>query len=428
MMAAKVKVKSGDTMSALAKKAGVSLADFIAANPQITNPNLIRPGQVLNVPDAQPTASRTDSAASATPTPGSTPRLPAGPRNPGGVGNVGPFLPNEEEEVVAPVKPTWVKAKTIQTASGPVDVDANGIAADGSTPTAITQTDEKNTITSEKSDAYKKLFDEFNALGLGALVEDGKDLLMKATSVSAMPEALRGTKAYMTRFSANDARIKAGFKALSPAAYLALEDQYQNVMREYGLPASYYTPGLYGKQEGFEKLIASDISNLELGDRLMAAQDRVLNANPEVLKALKDFYPDIKDGDILAYTLDPENAIKNIQRKVTAAEIGGAAMQAGLTTNLARAEELQKYGVNKAAATEGFQAVAEVAPRGGQLAAIYGESPYTQQTAEQEIFNLTGSREARRQRQKVTGLEKATFGGQSGVTSGALARDRAGGI
>jgi hypothetical protein len=322
----------------------------------------------------------------------------------------------------------WVKAKTIQTASGPIDVDANGLAADGSTPTAITQTDEKNTITSEKSDAYKKLFDEFNALGLGALVEDGKDLLMKATSVSAMPEALRGTKAYMTRFSANDARIKAGFKALSPAAYLALEDQYQNVMREYGLPASYYTPGLYGKQEGFEKLIASDISNTELEDRLMVAQDRVLKSNPEVLKALKDFYPDIKDGDILAYTLDPENAIKNIQRKVTAAEIGGAAMQAGLTTNLARAEELQKYGVNKAAATEGFQAVAEVAPRGGQLAAIYGESPYTQQTAEQEIFNLTGSREARRQRQKVTGLEKATFGGQSGVTSGALARDRAGGI
>lgn len=423
MMASKVKVKSGDTMSALAKKAGVSLKAFIAANPQITNPNLIRPGQILNVPDAQPTASRTDSAASATPTPRSTPRLPAGPRNPGGVGNVGPFLPIEEEEVVAPVKPTWVKAKTIQTASGPVDVDANGIAADGSTPTAI---DEKDTITSEKSDAYQKLFDEFNALGLGALVEDGKDLLMKATSVSAMPDALRGTKAYMTRFSANDARIKAGYKALSPAAYLALEDKYQEVMREYGLPASYYTPGLYGKQEGFEKLIANDISNTELEDRLMVAQDRVLKSNPEVLKALKDFYPDIKDGDILAYTLDPENAIKNIQRKVTAAEIGGAAMQAGLTTNLARAEELQKYGVNKAAATEGFQAVAEVAPRGGELAAIYGESPYTQQTAEQEVFGLAGSVEASRQRRKLAGLERAEFSGQAGTAQGALGRERAG--
>jgi len=281
---------------------------------------------------------------------------------------------------------------------------------------------------SEMSDAYQRLYEKFSALGLGALVEDGKDLLMKATSISQMPEALRNTKAYMTRFSANDARIKAGLSALSPASYLAMEDKYQEVMRQYGLPASYYTPGLYGKQEGFEKLIANDISNTELEDRLIVAQDRVLKSNPEVTAALKQFYPDITNGDILAYTLDPKNAIKDIQRKVTAAEIGGAAIQSGLGTNLARAEELQRYGVDKAAATQGFATIGGGLQRGSELASIYGESPYTQATAESEIFNIPGAQEARKQRQKVTGLEKATLGGQSGVTSGALARDRAGGI
>jgi hypothetical protein len=289
---------------------------------------------------------------------------------------------------------------------------------------------EGNVITenSEMSDAYQRLYDEFNALGLGALVEDGKALLMKATSISAMPEALRNTTAYTTRFSANDARIKAGYKALNPAAYLALEDQYQEVMRQYGLPKSYYTPGLYGKQAGFEKLISNDISNLELGDRLLEAQDRVLKSNPEVLKALKDFYPDIKNGDILAYTLDPENGIKEIQRKVRISEIGGAALQqTGLTANLARAEELQRYGVDKAAATEGYSTIGDGLQRGSQLASIYQQDPYTQATAESEVFKLTGQQEARKQRQKVTGLEKATFGGQTGLTSGALARDRAGG-
>jgi hypothetical protein len=70
---------------------------------------------------------------------------------------------------------------------------------------------------SEMQDAYQRLYDEFNILGLGALVEDSKDLLMKATSVTAIPEALRNTKAYQTRFSANDARIKAGLRAISPA-------------------------------------------------------------------------------------------------------------------------------------------------------------------------------------------------------------------
>jgi len=286
----------------------------------------------------------------------------------------------------------------------------------------------------EMQDAYQLLFDEFSALGLGALVADGKDLLMKATSIAAMPDALRNTKAYITRFSANDARIKAGLTALTPAQYLAKEDAYQKVMRDSGLPESYYKTGLYGKQEGFDALLSNDVSAVELEDRISTAQNRVLNANPEVTAALKQFYPDITNGDILAYTLNPKNAIKDIQRKVTAAEIGGAALsqtdamgKSILTTSEARARELAGYGVDKAAATTGYSAIGAGLQRGSELAAIYGQSPYTQATAESEIFKLSGQQEARKQRQKVTGLEKATFGGQTGVTSGALARDRAGG-
>jgi hypothetical protein len=158
-------------------------------------------------------------------------------------------------------------------------------------------------------------------------------------------------KAYKTRFSANDARIAAGLRALSPAEYVGLEDKYQEVMRQSGLPESYYAKDATGKQIGFEKLIANDISNLELQDRIGTAQKRVLNANPEVTQALKQFYPDITNADILAYTLDPKNAIENIKRKVTAAEIGGAALQSGLQLALHRAEELQRYGVDKESAT-----------------------------------------------------------------------------
>jgi len=290
-------------------------------------------------------------------------------------------------------------------------------------------------ISSEMQDAYQRLFDEFSAIGLGGLVSDAKDLIMKATSISAVPDALRNTKAYMTRFSANDARIKAGLSALSPAEYLAKEDAYQKIMRNYGLPASYYKTGLYGKQEGFDKLLANDVSSVELEDRISTAQQRVLYANPEVSAALKKFYPDITDGDILAYALNPTNGLKDIQRKVTAAEIGGAALSQTdamgkpiLTTSEARARELAGYGVDKAAATEGYSAIGGGLQRGSELASIYGQSPYTQATAESEIFKLSGQQEARKQRQKVTGLEKATFGGQTGLTSGALARDRAGGI
>lgn len=37
-------------MALIARRTGVTLADLIAVNPQVTNPELIYPGQVLNLP------------------------------------------------------------------------------------------------------------------------------------------------------------------------------------------------------------------------------------------------------------------------------------------------------------------------------------------------------------------------------------------
>lgn len=278
-----------------------------------------------------------------------------------------------------------------------------------------------------RQSAYDTLYNEFKKYGLTSLVEAVKGLITDAnTSPSQLSIALQNTNEYKQRFSANQDRIKAGLAALTPADYIKMEDAYQEVMRNYGLPNSYYTKDATGRQVGFEKLLANDVSNTELEDRIMTAQQRVINANPEVMASLKAFYPSITNGDILAYTLDPTNAITDIKRKVTAAEIGGAATQAGLNTGMTRAEELTAAGIDKAGAQKGFRAVAELAPRGGQLAAMYGEDPYTQQTAEQEVFGLSGSVDAAKQRKKLVNLEQASFSGQSGKAQGALGRERSG--
>jgi hypothetical protein len=276
----------------------------------------------------------------------------------------------------------------------------------------------------DRKSAYDILFQEFDRYGLGTLVTPLKDLITEGVSPSEFAIRLTQTEPYKQRFSANQARISKGLSALSPAAYIGLEDQYQDIMRRYGLPESYYTKGDLGIQEGFNKLISNDVSNVELEDRIATAQNRVVNADPEIANTLKQFYPGISNGDILAYVLDPANAVDKIKRKITAAEIGTAARGEGLTTGLARAEELATAGVTKDQAQQGFQTVAAVAPRGGQLADIYKQSPYTQTTAETEIFGLTGASSAAAQRKKLTELEQSAFSGRSGM--GAIARERAG--
>ena len=274
--------------------------------------------------------------------------------------------------------------------------------------------------------AYALLLSEFSRYGLEALVSPLQDLIKQGLSGPEFQIALRNTDAYQKRFAGNTERIKKGLTALSPAEYLALEDQYQNIMRNYGLPADYYAKDSLGTQQGFNKLIANDVSAVELEERVLTAQKRVLDAPPEIKSALKQFYPDITNGDILAYTLNPEKGLADIKKKVTAAEIGGAAIGAGLVTDVTRAEELAKFGVTAEKAREGYQAAVPIIERGSQLAGFYGESPYTQRTAEEEIFNLTYAPEATAKRKRLTGLEQASFTGQAGTSAGALSRERAG--
>jgi putative chitinase len=82
-------VRSGDTLSAIARQNGVSLQALIQANPQITNPNLIYPGQAVTIPAGGSASSggvvgSGDVAAPFRPTPTGPRRLPppgVDPRN-----------------------------------------------------------------------------------------------------------------------------------------------------------------------------------------------------------------------------------------------------------------------------------------------------------------------------------------------------------
>lgn len=283
--------------------------------------------------------------------------------------------------------------------------------------------------TAERKSAYDLLYQQFAKYGLQGLVTPLESLIKEGVPASEFAIRLRETDAYQKRFAANKARINKGLTALSEAEYIGLEDAYQGIMRQYGMPESYYSRGDMGRQEGFEKFIAGDVSPAELETRISTAYNRVINSNPEVVQSLKQFYPNITNGDILAYALDPEKALTDINKKVTAAEIGGAAATAGLGIDVTRAEQLGAFGVNKAQAQQGYQTIADILPSATKLSDIYakqGLGPYNQAVAEQEVFGISGAADAAQKRRKLAQLETAQFSGSVGAAGGALGRERAG--
>ena len=495
-MANKVTVQKGDTLSEIAQNAGITLKQLLDLNPQIKNKNLINPGQVITIAkptpvptktpvpsptggnDAQNAARLIAEGKTAVPVT-ATPMVPGtGAVTATSTGTAVPIsaleetstdvnfadLTPEEQAAIGAIGenaifstgatgPTGSRT-VVSTFINPATGDTYALYSDGSRELLFKGTKEADAAaaaagetlaaeqaarlaaeakTNEGKSAYNLLFAEFDRYGLGALVEPLKKFIEEGLSPAEFTIRLRETDAYKKRFAANAQRVAKGLRALSEAEYIGTEDQYQDVMRRYGMPESYYAKGDLGVQTGFEKFLAGDVSAVELEDRIQTAQNRVVNSNPEVAKALKEFYPGISNGDILAYVLDPANAIEQIKRKVTAAEIGGAAIQSGLNLGntpeeiaryAARANELAAAGITKQQAQTGFQTIAEVAPRGGVLAEIYNQSPYTQTTAEQEVFGLAGSVDAAKQRKKLTQLETAAFSGSAGM--GAIARDRAG--
>lgn len=392
-MAEKIKIKSGETLSSIARANNTTVSEIIAANPKFTNDPKYKGGSVVfsgtsvNIPTATSTGS-TLATESTLPT-------------------VTTLTP---EQIAAQLE----AARAAQAAANAAELVRQQQAA------------EAERLRRAGQSAYDILLGEFNQYGLGSLVEPLKNLIVSGPSAAELTLALRATDAYQKRFAANAERIKKGLSALNEATYIGLEDKYQNVMRNYGLPASYYAKDSMGRQAGFEKFIAGDVSPTELEERVLTAQNRVINAPAEVTTALKKFYPDITNGDILAYTLDPEKGLSEIKRKVTAAEIGGAALSQGLQTEVSRAEQLAGYGVTATAARQGYQAAVPLIERGRQLADFYQDSPYTQATAEEELFGLAGAAEAGAKRKRLSSLEQASFTGRSGLTGGALSRERSG--
>ena len=448
---AEFKVKSGETLSAIAAKNNVSVAALAAANPQISNLNLIRPGQIITVPTV--TANKTSSSTYAGGLTGGSNPFATGSTasqatkdkllNAAGVtpatkvtgdpsGGTPPPPPKTDE---FPAAGTVISSSSVDNGDGTFTVTTIYADGKGGTYQKITQSGTKTTSTSSKVDQIAAISALLSSYGLGDLTGAITEAVQKGYSNDTIQLIMQDPNskdplavAFQTRFSGNKARFAAGKPVLSPGEYLAAEKTYAQVLQSYGV-------GNLATKATMSTFIAGDISATEVADRVGLAIDRVKNADPFTKAALAEYYPSLNQTDIVSALLDPTEGLPALKRKVQIAEIGGAAAVQGLETGLKAtsgtaaglgnvttgalgAEALATFGITQEEARKGYQAVAGIAPRAEFLSSISGGEDYTRLQAEQEAF--LGLASAKRARESLTAQEEGRFKGQSGLSKTSL--------
>ena len=450
-MAEKVTVKSGQTLSSIAKANNTTVAAIKAANPVLTtNPkyqggNVIFSGTKLNIPTV---------AAPAAPV--GTPFGQAGGTTPASSGANDAAaaaalaeaqrraaeearLRAEAEARAKAAQDALIKAQAdalaaanannaaalaaAQAALARAQEAANAAAASAAATEATTTQNaaataaataaaEAERIAAQRESIGKIVADRFAQYGLSSLGAKVLDLARKGYTEATITLELQNSDEYKARFAANAERQKKGLAVLSPAEYLSVEDAYRQTLRAYGL--NQFDNDTYVRQ-----FISNDVSPSELSTRVITAVQRVQNADPAIARTLRDYYG-IGSADMVAYVLDPNQQLPKIQRQVAAAEIGAAARLQGLEAGVSVSEQLASQGITQAEAQKGYATIADILPTAEKLSSIYGNQldKYSQAEAEQEVFNTLAS--AQRKRKALIERETSAFGARSGTSRASL--------
>lgn len=276
----------------------------------------------------------------------------------------------------------------------------------------------KKTEITVDQDAYAILKEAFEAYDLGSLVGKIEGYMKRNLGANQARLELVKEPEYLERFDGNVKRVAQGKNAISEARYLELENDYDETLRAYGI-SDYFgvaTDAVTRKarQKKMAEVIGNDISADEFKTRVSTAVSRVKNADTNTKTAFRALYG-IGDTELVKFFLDPKQGADELKIKASAAEISGAAATAGLSgTSLGAAEELARLGVDKAEALAGYGTIAGYLQRSDFLGQIYDESgiKYGRTEGEADVFKQSAS--AKRKREMLSGMETASFSGESG--------------
>ena len=401
-MATTLKVKSGDTMSALAKKAGVSLKAFIAANPQIKNPNLIRVGQVLNIPG-----------------------MPGNKKEEA-------YIANFENPITSQFDPRIQKNGRVNSAGQvqPFNPEMVGaMTASGKTPQQSQQviTPPAPTNASQLIKARLKQLNFPDSI-IDSSINFVESLMNDDMEMPNAIDILYNNKEYTT---------KNGIKLSSPfyAEFTSLKENYKGDPRFTPTPKELMEFSLgvkslvsrYGRSSKFaeraalEQYVANGVRITDLDQRFATAALKTLEADPNEVKTLQALGYISQAEDLADFYLDPKIGQEQFEINAKTAAFGKQALKRagyGITFDAARIKQLAATTGNEAAAEEmaarGYETISQTLQPLTKLEQIYGgqtSQAAIQTQLEEEQFKGTASELRKRRKEQ----EELAFQRRSGV-------------
>ncbi|MFB6830536.1 hypothetical protein [Streptomyces hydrogenans] len=263
-----------------------------------------------------------------------------------------------------------------------------------------------------KQDAYQQLVAVFKTYGLESLSSKIMDYVKKGYDPDTISIMLQETPEWKARFIGNEERRKAGLPVLDPATYLATETAMKDVLRNYGLPKSFYD-----EYRDFGRLIGANVSPDEVAARARYAWEFTQSSqSAESKRLLKEWYG-VDDSFIVGALLDPKLGQQAIERMGHTVQYGRIAAQGGFDVRKSLAQAWADLGLTQEQVTQGVAEAGVFAETTEDIAARFGDS-YTETDALNET--VTGDAEARRRRESLWQKEAGLFRGQGGLRANAL--------
>jgi hypothetical protein len=288
----------------------------------------------------------------------------------------------------------------------------NGVAQSKGDSASLTATDIETKARRTAQQDFKAALGE---LGLADLADEVDRMIKLDYTVSQIKMELPKSESYKMRFPGMETLRGLG-RAISEATYISNEKGYLQTLRAYGLDTA-----VLGSRTELGKYIANEVSPREFEERVNIAATRVKD-NPDVTAAFKSFYPEVDQGGVIAYLLNPSKGMDIIKKQIRISEIGAASQLAGFGRDIVGTDQAAAlisavgetgYGALRAE----FMKARQLANTQRRLAQIEGQS-YSDLEAIGAVVGDDINKALASERRAAR--ETSRFGGRGGLTGASL--------